>query len=66
MMNKNIDEIVSQMTPEQVNEVGLRLLTEMLQKAEMDLAMWRSMVLSTKTHIASINDVIATFKGKTL
>lgn len=65
-MNKHIEEIVSQMTPEQVNEVGIRLLTEMLQKAEMDLSMWRSMVETTETHIATINDVIGTFKGKTL
>jgi hypothetical protein len=65
-MNKHIEEIVSQMTPEQVNEVGIRLLTEMLQKAEMDLSMWRSMVETTENHIATINDVIGTFKGKTL
>lgn len=66
MMNKHIQEIVSQMTSDQVNEVGIRLLTEMLQKAEMDLSMWKSMVKTTENHIATINDVIGLFKGKTL
>ena len=65
-MNKHIEKVVSQMTPEQVNEIGIRLLTEMLRKAEMDLSMWRSMAETTESHIATINGVIETFKGKTL
>ena len=66
MMNKHIEEVVSQMTPKQVNEVGIRLLTEMLQKAEMDLSMWKSMTETTEKHIATINNVIELFKGKNL
>ena len=53
MMNKHIEEVVSQMTPEQVNKVGIRLLTEMLQKAEMDLSMWKSMTETTEKDIAT-------------
>jgi hypothetical protein len=64
MMNKHIEEVVSQMTPEEVNEVGIRLLTEMLQKAKMDLSMWKSMTETTESHIATINNVIELFKGK--
>jgi proline dehydrogenase len=65
-MNKHIEEVVSQMTPEQVNEIGIRLMTEKLEKAKMELSMWKAMVETTENHIDTINYVIRKFKGKAL